>query len=139
MKYKMTNENNSIFDNIFDFPFFKFNRFSQVMKSDIIEYADYYKILIDVPGCQKEDIRLVSSNGYIEVYISKVSEENNEDNPDEVTNYLLKERYFGEFNRKFYVGNIEKNKVKASLKNGVLELIIKKTKEVEEDNFIEIK
>lgn len=139
MKYKMTNENNSMFDNIFDFPFFKFNRFSQVMKSDIIEYADYYKILIDVPGCQKEDIRLVSSNGYIEVYISKVSEENNEDNPDEVTNYLLKERYFGEFNRKFYVGNIEKNKVKASLKNGVLELIIKKTKEVEEDNFIEIK
>lgn len=139
MKYKMTNENNSIFDNIFDFPFFKFNRFSQVMKSDIIEYADYYKVLIDVPGCQKEDIRLVSSNGYIEVYISKVSEENNEDNPDEVTNYLLKERYFGEFNRKFYVGNIEKNKVKASLKNGVLELIIKKTKEVEEDNFIEIK
>lgn len=139
MKYKMTNENNSMFDNIFDFPFFKFNRFSQVMKSDIIEYADYYKILIDVPGCQKEDIRLVSSNGYIEVYISKLSEENNEDNPDEVTNYLLKERYFGEFNRKFYVGNIEKNKVKASLKNGVLELIIKKTKEVEEDNFIEIK
>lgn len=139
MKYKMTNENNSMFDNIFDFPFFKFNRFSQVMKSDIIEYADYYKILIDVPGCQKEDIRLVSSNGYIEVYISKVSEENNEDNPDEKTNYLLKERYFGEFNRKFYVGNIEKNKVKASLKNGVLELIIKKTKEVEEDNFIEIK
>ena len=139
MKYKMTNENNSMFDNIFDFPFFKFNRFSQVMKSDIIEYADYYKILIDVPGCQKEDIRLVSSNGYIEVYISKVSDENNEDNPDEVTNYLLKERYFGEFNRKFYVGNIEKNKVKASLKNGVLELIIKKTKEVEEDNFIEIK
>lgn len=139
MKYKMTNENNSMFDNIFDFPFFKFNRFSQVMKSDIIEYADYYKILIDVPGCQKEDIRLVSSNGYIEVYISKVSEENNEDNPDEVTNYLLKERYFGEFNRKFYVGNIEKNKVKASLKNGVLELLIKKTKEVEEDNFIEIK
>lgn len=139
MKYKMTNENNSIFDNIFDFPFFKFNRFSQVMKSDIIEYADYYKILIDVPGCQKEDIRLVSSNGYIEVYISKLSEENNEDNPDEVTNYLLKERYFGEFNRKFYVGNIEKNKVKASLKNGVLELLIKKTKEVEEDNFIEIK
>ncbi len=139
MKYKMTNENNSMFDNIFDFPFFKFNRFSQVMKSDIIEYADYYKILIDVPGCQKEDIRLVSSNGYIEVYISKVSEENNEDNPDEETNYLLKERYFGEFNRKFYVGNIEKNKVKASLKNGVLELIIKKTKEVEEDNFIEIK
>lgn len=139
MKYKMTKENNSMIDSIFDFPFFKFNRFSQVMKSDIIEYSDYYKILIDVPGYQKEDIRLVSSNGYIEVYLTKPFEENNEENIDNEINYLHRERYFGEFNRKFYVGNIEKNKVKASLKNGVLELIIKKAKEVEEDNFIEIK
>ena len=131
MKYKMTKNNNYMFDNFFDFPFLKVNKLSQTMRSDIIENEDHYKILVDVPGLVKEDIKLSTNDGYLEVYVSKQQEEN--------INFLHQERFYGDFTRKFYVGNIEKNNVDAKLLNGVLELTIYKSKENSQDQYIEIK
>ena len=106
----MTKDNNYTFDSLFDFPFFKVNRLTQTMRSDILEYEDHYKILVDVPGILKEDIKLSTNDSYLEVYISKEKDEN--------LNYLHQERFFGNFSRKFYVGKIEKNSVEAKLLNG---------------------
>ena len=133
MKYKMTNvnKNNYLFDSIFDFPFFRFNRYNNIMRSDILETDKYYKIIIDVAGYLKEEIKISINNGYIEVFLVKDVEENND-------NYLLKERTFGDFNRKFYIGNINKNNIKATLNNGLLEIIVEKI-EKETEDFIEIK
>ena len=131
MKYKMTKNNNYMFDNFFDFPFLKVNKLSQTMRSDIIENEDHYKILVDVPGLVKEDIKLSTNDGYLEVYVSKQQEEN--------INFLHQERFYGDYTRKFYVGNIEKNNVDAKLLNGVLELTIYKSKENSQDQYIEIK
>ena len=134
MKYKLTKDENEFnFDKFFDFPFFRVNKANQMMKSDIIENKDYYLIKIDVPGIEKKDIKIVTSNGYLEVYVTREEEKVNEDN------YLHKERYKGEFVRKFYIGNVEKENVDATLKNGVLELTVQKSNKKEEDNYIEIK
>lgn len=133
MKYKISKDNNYTYDSLFDMPFFKFNRLTQVMRSDIIETDDFYKIFVEVPGYEKDEIKLITSNGYLEIFIEKKPKE------EENVNYIHKERHFGEYTRKFYVGNINKNNIDASLKNGVLELTVFKNKEIENDNYIEIK
>lgn len=131
MKYKMTKDNNYTFDSLFDFPFFRVNRLSQTMRSDIIEYEDHYKILVDVPGIVKEDIKLITNDGYLEVYVSKKEEEN--------IKYLHHERFNGEWERKFYIGNADKSNVDAKLNNGVLELTVYKNKNENNEKYIEIK
>lgn len=132
MKYKISKDNNYTYDSFFDIPFFKFNRLIQVMRSDIIETDDFYKIFVDVPGYEKGDIKLITTNGYLEIFIDKQEKEEN-------VNYIHRERHFGEYTRKFYVGNVDKNNIDASLKNGVLELTVFKNKETNNDNYIEIK
>jgi len=116
---KITQKKNLFSDEFFDFPFFRLNKQNSIMKSDIIEKEDGFKIIIDMPGYKKEDIKIVTENNYLTVYAERKNEENE-------NYYLHNERYYGKSSRSFYVGEIEKDFVNASYKNGVLELFIPK-------------
>ena len=89
---------------------------SKLMKTDIKEKKDEYIIDIDLPGYEKEGIKLNIQDGYLTV-----------------GKFVRKERYSGECSRSFYVGeNVTENEIKAKFKNGTLTIEIPKKEEKKE-------
>lgn len=131
-------DNFDLFDDIFTDPFFKRND-NKLMKTDIKEHDDNYVISVDLPGYDKENIKVDITDGYLTVS-AKTDSENNE---EEKGKYVRRERYFGECSRSFYVGDdISVEDVDASFKNGTLIMEIPKMdskKELPEKKYIEIK
>ena len=131
-------DNFDLFDDIFTDPFFKRND-NKLMRTDIKEHDDNYVISVDLPGYDKENIKVDITDGYLTVS-AKTDSENNE---DEKGKYVRRERYFGECSRSFYVGDdISVEDVDASFKNGTLVMEIPKMdskKELPEKKYIEIK
>lgn len=131
-------DNFDLFDDIFTYPFFKRND-NKLMRTDIKEHDDNYVISVDLPGYDKENIKVDITDGYLTVS-AKTDSENNE---EEKGKYVRRERYFGECSRSFYVGDdISVEDVDASFKNGTLVMEIPKMdskKELPEKKYIEIK
>lgn len=131
-------DNFDLFDDIFTDPFFKRND-NKLMRTDIKEHDDNYVISVDLPGYDKENIKVDITDGYLTVS-AKTDSENNE---EEKGKYVRRERYFGECSRSFYVGDdISVEDVDASFKNGTLIMEIPKMdskKELPEKKYIEIK
>ena len=130
-------DNFDLFDDIFTDPFFKRND-NKLMRTDIKEHDDNYVISVDLPGYDKENIKVDITDGYLTVS-AKTDSENNE---EEKGKYVRRERYFGECSRSFYVGDdISVEDVDASFKNGTLIMEIPKMdskKELPEKKYIEI-
>lgn len=103
------------------------------IKCDIYEKDGKYNIIMDIPGLNKDDIKIDCTDGYLTIEASK-----NEEVKDEGKNYIRKERTSGQFKRQFYVGNIDAKNVKAEFKHGVLKIIVPKKEEKETKNIIEI-
>ena len=131
-------DNFDLFDDIFTDPFFKRND-NKLMRTDIKEHDDNYVISVDLPGYDKENIKVDITDGYLTVSAKTDSENNEEENGK----YVRRERYFGECSRSFYVGDdISVEDVDASFKNGTLIMEIPKMdskKELPEKKYIEIK
>jgi HSP20 family protein len=108
---------NNSFDDIFDFSVARNNNF---MKADIIKKEGNYVFEIDIPGFRKEDINIDYNKGYLTVKVKK------EDNNDDLNNkeYIRKERFYGEYQRSFYVGDVDDSKITASYVNGILNITI---------------
>lgn len=122
---------------MFKDPFFTDNE-SKIMKTDIKEKKDKYLIDIDLPGYEKENIKLDVEDGYLTVHATiDSSKEEKEDGK-----FVRKERYMGSCSRSFYVGDeIESEDIKASFKNGTLRIEIPKKeerKELPEKKYIPI-
>ncbi len=116
--------NFDLWEELFKDPFF--DDTSKVMRTDIKENKDNYNIIIDLPGYEKEDIKIDIDNGYLNV--SAKMNSNHEEKED--GKFVRRERYFGECSRSFYVGDeIESEDIKASFKNGTLKLEIPKKEE----------
>lgn len=110
---------------------------NKIMKTDIKEHKDNYSILVDLPGYNKNDIKISIEDGYLTINatMSKNEEEKEHDK------FVRRERYFGECSRSFYVGdNIEVEDIKASFKNGTLNLEIpkKEQKQISEKKYVQI-
>ena len=120
--------NFSLFDDIFTDPFFEIGE-SKLMKTDIKEKKDKYLIDIDLPGYEKEDIKIEIQDGYLTVH----AQTNKQEDEEEKGKYVRKERYIGECSRSFYVGdNITEEEIKAKFKNGTLTLKVPKGREEKE-------
>ena len=114
-----------LFDDMFRDPFFNEGE-SKLMKTDIKEKKDKYLIDIDLPGYDKDNIKIEIQDGYLTIHAS-VNKENDE---EEKGKYVRKERYAGEWSRSFYIGdNIKEEDIKAKFKNGTLTLEIPKKEE----------
>ncbi len=129
--------NYDLFDSMFEDPLFERHE-AKFMKTDIKEKGDKYFVDIDLPGYDKENIKIEINDGYLTVHasINKETEEHNDGGK-----YLQKERYSGECSRSFYIGeNVKQEDVKASFKNGTLTLSFPKMKDKlpEEKKWIEI-
>lgn len=107
---------------------------SDNMKCDIYELGGDYHIEMDIPGFDKKDISIETKNGYLTV----IAEKNNETNEDE-KNYIRRERSYGKYERSFYLGDLDSEKVEAVFKDGMLKITVPKKDEIENKKVIEIK
>ena len=111
------------FDDMLKDPFFTDFRDNNLMKTDVKEKKDKYLIVIDLPGYNKEDIKIQIENGYLIIHAST---NQNKEEKDE-GKYVCKERYEGECSRSFYIGeDILEEDIKAKFKNGTLTLEVPK-------------
>ncbi len=138
MKMMMIPRNNfDLFDDIFGDSFFKKEN-NKLMRTDIRETEEGYIIDVDLPGYNKEDIKIDVTDGYLTIN-AKMNQENNDENKG---NYVRRERFYGECSRSFYVGEtVEAEDIKAAFRNGILSLEIPKideSKKLPEKKYIEI-
>ena len=110
---KINVRKNNYFDSL-DFPFFRVSKQSSLMRCDIIEEENETRILLDMPGYQKENIKIVIEDCYLTIYAERELNYN--------CNCVHNERYFGKSSRSFYVGDTKKEAVKASYSDGILEI-----------------
>ncbi len=127
-----------LLDEMFSDPFFSGSDESKLMKTDIKEKGDHYVVDIDLPGYEKNEIKIKVENGYLTVHaqVDKSEVQNKEDGK-----YIQKERYAGECARTFYIGeDVKQEDIKASFKNGTLTLTFPKSKKEVTDTtkYIEI-
>ncbi len=112
---------------MFSDPFFTEGE-SKVMRTDIKEKKDKYLIDIDLPGYEKENIKLEVEDGYLLVHATM----NSDKEEKEEGKYVRKERYVGSCSRSFYVGDdVKSEDIKASFKNGTLKIEVPKKEEKE--------
>ncbi len=127
--------NYGFLDDIFNDSFFGRNE-NKIMKTDIKETENGYLLLMDIPGYDKENIKIEVDNGYLTV-TAEVSSEDDNDNQS----FVRKERYYGQCSRTFYVGeHITHEDVKANFKNGTLSINIpkKENKQQKTKNYVQI-
>ncbi len=92
--------------------FFDRNDF-EPLRTDIYEVGENQCIEMDLPGYQKDNVTIDYNNGYLTIMASKEGQEKN---------YIRQERYYGEYSRTFYVGDIDESSIKANLENGILKI-----------------
>lgn len=96
------------------------------MKCDIYLDDNIYYIEADIPGYNKEDIKLEVNNGNININVN---------NMELNKKYLLQERNRKEISRHFYFKNIDEDSISAKYENGVLIISIPK-KDVKHNKII---
>lgn len=113
-----------LFDDFFEDEFFP-RKERNLMKTDIVEKKDKFILDIDLPGFEKEDIKLSLNNGYLNVSAKTEREENKDEEK-----VLRSERFYGECSRSFYVGeDIKEDEIEAKFKNGILKIELPKKDE----------
>ena len=124
-----------IFDDVFADPFFS-EKENRIMRTDLKEKDGKYYLEIDIPGFDKEDIKIELQDGYL-----TISAEKDDEKEDKHAKYLKRERFSGMCSRSYYVGdNIKEEDIKANFKNGILTVEFPKEpeKKVEEKKYIPI-
>ncbi len=93
---------------------------------DIIEREDEYVVRAEMPGVKKEDLDVTIENGVL-----TVSAEVRSPVEEKGERIIRQERRYGRYVRSLRLGTqVDERKVKANLKDGVLELILPKAEEV---------
>lgn len=122
--------NDTLFDDLFDLPFGDIDRrlygknAARIMKTDIREHDDSFEAEIDLPGFTKEQIGLELRDGCLTVTASKGHDTEKKDKEGRI---IRQERYSGEMQRSFYVGeDITEEDIKAKFTDGVLSITVPK-------------
>jgi HSP20 family protein len=83
------------------------------------------KIVAELPGLDERDVQLELASGVLTIKGEKKTE--TEDN-----NRLFSERYYGRFERRIALDNVEEDRIAASFKNGVLTITLPKSREAQQ-------
>lgn len=110
---------NNVFDDdlFFDDVLRSFSSDGALMKTDIKETPNEYKLVIDIPGFKKENIKISLEDKYLTIKATY-----NKDDEEKDTKILRRERYYGSYQRSYYVGDVSEEAIKAKFENGILEV-----------------
>src|SRR5699024_1068634 len=105
-------------------PFFS-EKENRIMRTDLKEKEGKYYLEIDIPGFDKEDIKIELQDGYL-----TISAEKDDEKEEKHVKYLKRERFSGMCSRSYYVGdNVKEEDIKANFKNGILTVEFPKEQE----------
>ena len=117
-------------DNLFDtFDNFTRNFFRSnnanlpAFRTDIREAGDKFVLEAELPGFNKEDIKLDVKDGILTISAQHTE---NKDEKDDKGSYIRRERRYGSFTRSFDITGVDDEHITASYNNGVLELNLPK-------------
>ncbi|MFI5323072.1 MAG: Hsp20/alpha crystallin family protein [Thermodesulfobacteriota bacterium] len=90
---------------------------------DIAETDEAFVIKAEIPEVNKEDVKVTVDNGVL-----TIRGERKQEKEEEGKKFHRVERYYGRFARSFTLpDNVDETKIKASFKDGMLNLQIQKT------------
>lgn len=103
--------------------FWPFNKSFQknFMKADISKRKGNYVFDIEIPGFNKDSIKVQLKDGYLNVWTLDNKEEKFSEKDIE---WILQERFDGEMSRSFYVGCSNEADVNATYHDGILTIVI---------------
>ncbi len=118
-------ELSSWFDDFFADDLELFNKVATVPAVNIKETNDAYVIEMAAPGLNKDDFDIEFDNGVLTISSTKKDEK-----VEENANYTKREFSYSEFKRAFTLPETaEPEKIEASYKDGILEVVIPKKEE----------
>jgi HSP20 family protein len=92
---------------------------------DVSETDEDYKVTVELPGMDKEDIDVTLEEGRLTIRGEKQQEQK-----EEKEGYLWQERSYGSFTRTVPLpSTVKEEEIEATFKNGVLSLRLPKTEE----------
>jgi HSP20 family protein len=93
--------------------------------ADVSENDESYTVSVEVPGLKKEDIQLSVQENVLSLRVTKQAQKEETGRTTKRT-----ERFYGTFERHFpFASPIDSSKVKATLKDGILEVVLPKAEE----------
>lgn len=107
---------------------------SDSMRCDIYEKDGKYNIEVDVPGFKKDEIKLDCNKGYL-----TISAERHVKNDEHDKKYIRKERSYSKYERSFYLGDCDEEKIDAEYKDGTLYITVPKKNDNQNKKYITIK
>jgi len=122
---EMGRDTDSVFNSFFNFPSLRLSdNWSFVPPVDIVEETDQTKIVAEIPGMEKEDIKIFVENDVLTISGEKKQAfEKRED-----ANCVRCELQAGSFSRSFTLPeHIDSEKITADYKNGLLTIMLPKT------------
>jgi HSP20 family protein len=91
-------------------------------RADIIETADHYLVVADIPGADENSVSITLEKNVLSI------EAHTETAAPEGFSLILSEYGLGDFARSFVLSDqIDREKIEASVKNGVLRLVLPKS------------
>ena len=90
-------------------------------RTDVTDTGDAYKLEAELPGFNKDDIKIDVENDVLTISAERKLEQN-EDKP----NFVKRERFYGSYSRSFDVSGIDVDKISAAYTDGVLTLELPK-------------
>ncbi len=97
------------------------------MRADVKETENEYIVDVEIPGVNKEDIKLELRDDVLSICVEK-----DEELKEERKDYIRRERRYGSCSRSFYVPDIKHEDVKAKYNNGVLTVTLPKVEEIKD-------
>lgn len=95
-------------------------------QTDIKDTEKAYELEADLPGFQKEDIKIDLEDQYLTIRAERSAQSEEKDRKG---NYVKRERFYGSFSRSFDVSNVKTDQIEATYQNGVLKLVMPKKEE----------
>ncbi|WP_100488203.1 Hsp20/alpha crystallin family protein [Sporolactobacillus pectinivorans] len=98
----------------------------QPFAADVEEKNNEYVVKVDLPGFSKDNIHLDFDQGILSIQASREQESSEK---AEDGSFLHKERSSGSYVRRFMLDGVDDGKIKASFKDGVLNVTLPKKEE----------
>lgn len=104
-------------------------------RTDVIDEGDKYVLKAELPGFQKEDIKIDIEGSYL-----TISAQHSDETEEKKDNFVRRERRYGSFARSFDISDIKSNDITADYTSGILSLNLPKVEgTVPESRRIEIR
>ena len=116
------NEDQNLFTSVFN---------GSGLRTNIEELDDEYIVTVEVPGISKKDITIDYENEYLTISVEKKEDNSNK-------NYIRREITESSYSRSFYLADINEDKIKAKLEDGILTIKVEKLKPVTKNKKIKI-